>query len=169
MISTTTFRHAALAALLGLGVVAASAPVQATGSFDGKWSVVIVTEKGDCDRAYRYPIDIKNATLVNAGSTSFDISGRVQGDGAVAVKISYGQKGASGSGRLSGNSGEGRWAGGGCAGSWMAERRGWAPRNKLRRVWRRPGLFPGLLVLGGSFLGAAPAPLPPLRGGGATR
>jgi hypothetical protein len=124
MISTTTFRRAALAAVLGLGVVAASAPVQATGNFDGKWSVVIVTEKGDCDRAYRYPIDIKNMTLVNAGNASFDISGKVQGDGAVAVKISYGQKSAAGAGRLNGNSGQGQWSGGGCAGSWMAERRG---------------------------------------------
>ena len=123
-ISHATFRRATLAALLGLGVVAVSAPVQATGSFDGKWSVVIVTEKGDCDRAYRYPIEIKNTTLVNAGNTSFDISGKVQGDGAVAVKISYGQKSAAGSGRLSGNSGEGRWAGGSCAGTWSAERRG---------------------------------------------
>jgi hypothetical protein len=124
MISRTTFRRATLAALLGLGVVVASAPVQATGNFDGKWSVVIVTEKGDCDRAYRYPIDIRNMTLINAGNASFDISGKVEGDGAVAVKISYGQKGASGSGRLNGNSGEGHWAGGGCAGTWSAERRG---------------------------------------------
>src|SRR5262249_21716053 len=124
MISTTTFRQATLAAVLGLGVVAVSAPVQATGNFDGKWSVVIVTEKGDCDRAYRYPIDIKTPTLINAGHASVDISGRVAGDGAVAVKISYGQKSASGSGRLNGSSGEGHWSGGGCAGSWMAERRG---------------------------------------------
>src|SRR5690242_5007331 len=123
MISHAAFRHATLAAVFGLGLVAASAPVQATGNFDGKWSVVIVTEKGDCDRAYRYPIDIRNANLINAGNASFDISGKVQGDGAVAVKISYGQKSAQGSGRLSGNSGEGRWAGSGCAGSWMAERR----------------------------------------------
>ena len=40
----------------------------------------------------------RNMTLVNAGNSSFDISGRVQGDGAVAVKISYGQKTAAGSG-----------------------------------------------------------------------
>ena len=123
MISIATFRNVSLAAVFGLGIVAASAPVQATGNFDGKWSVVIVTEKGDCDRAYRYPIDIKGQTLVNAGNASFDISGKVEGNGAVAVKISYGQKSASGSGHLSGTSGEGRWSGGGCAGSWMAERR----------------------------------------------
>ena len=123
MISHTTFRQATLAAVLGLGIVAASAPVQATGNFDGKWSVVIVTEKGDCDRAYRYPIDIKNMTLVNAGNASFDISGRVQGDGVVAVKISYGQKSASGS--AGSTAAAARAAGAaGCAGSWMAERRG---------------------------------------------
>jgi hypothetical protein len=117
-------RRATVAALLGLGVAAASAPVQATGNFDGKWSVVIVTERGDCDRAYRYPIDIRNATLMNAGNASFDISGKVQGDGAVAVRISYGQKSASGSGRLTGSTGEGRWSGATCAGTWSAERRG---------------------------------------------
>src|SRR5499427_10732418 len=103
-ISHTAVRRATVAALLGLGVVAASAPVQATGNFDGKWSVVVVTEKGDCDRAYRYPIDIRGQNLVNAGNASFDISGKVALDGAVAVKIMYGDKSASGSGRLSATS-----------------------------------------------------------------
>jgi hypothetical protein len=122
-ISHTTLRRTTLAALLGLGVLATSAPVQAIGNFDGKWSVVIVTEKGDCDRAYRYPIDIRGQSVLNAGNASFDISGKVQGDGAVMVKISYGDKHASGSGRLSGTTGEGSWSGGACAGTWTAERR----------------------------------------------
>ncbi len=113
----------ALAALLGLGLAAAAVPAQATGSFDGKWSVVVVTTKGDCDRAYRYPIAIRGETLVNAGDTAFDISGKVHTDGAVAVRISYGQKSAQGSGRLSGTSGTGHWSGGSCAGTWTAERR----------------------------------------------
>jgi len=121
--SHNTFRRTTLAALLGLGVVAASAPVQATSNFDGKWSVVVVTEKGDCDRAYRYPIDIRGQNLVNAGNASFDISGKVAGDGAVAVHIAYGDKSASGSGRLSGTFGQGSWSGGACAGTWTAERR----------------------------------------------
>ena len=121
--SHTTLRRTTLAALLGLGVVAASAPVQATSNFDGKWSVVVVTEKGDCDRAYRYPIDIRGQNLVNAGNASFDISGKVAGDGAVAVHIAYGDKSASGSGRLSGTFGQGSWSGGACAGTWTAERR----------------------------------------------
>ena len=112
-----------LAAVLGLGLAATAIPAQATGNFDGKWSVVVVTTKGDCDRAYRYPIDIRGETLVNGGDTAFDISGRVQGNGAVAVKISYGDKSAHGLGRLSGGFGQGSWTGGSCAGTWTAERR----------------------------------------------
>jgi len=121
--SLATLRRTGLTALIGLGILGATVPVQATGSFDGKWSVVVITTKGDCDRAYRYPIDIRGQNLINAGNASFDISGKVQGDGAVAVRIAYGDKSASGSGRLSGSSGEGRWTGGSCAGTWTAERR----------------------------------------------
>ena len=117
------FAKTAFAATLALGVLAAAAPVSATSNFEGKWSVVVVTEKSDCDRAYRYPIDIKGQNLVNAGNASFDISGKVAADGAVAVKIVYGQKSALGSGRLVGTSGGGQWSGGSCAGTWTAERR----------------------------------------------
>lgn len=112
-----------LAAVLGLGLAATAIPAQATGNFDGKWSVVVVTTKGDCDRAYRYPIAIHGESLINAGDTAFDIAGHVQGNGSVAVKISYGDKSAHGIGRLSGAFGSGSWSGGSCAGTWTAERR----------------------------------------------
>jgi hypothetical protein len=117
------------AAVATLVAAAAAAPVQAkgnsegSGNFDGKWSVVIVTTKGDCDRAYRYPVDISRGTLINAGNQSFDISGRVQGDGSVTVRVSHGDKQATGSGRLSATDGSGSWSGGACAGTWQAERR----------------------------------------------
>ena len=62
-----------------------------------------MTTKGDCDRAYRYPIAIHGTSLVNAGDAAFDISGKVQGNGAVTVKVSYGDKSALGSGRLTGD------------------------------------------------------------------
>ena len=51
-------------AALGMAGPATSAP-----SFDGVWSVVIVTEKGTCDRAYRYPIRISKGAVVNEGSS----------------------------------------------------------------------------------------------------
>ena len=109
--------------------VTASASFVATSTFavpayDGLWSVSIVTEKGDCDRGYRYPIRISNGVLANAGNvTAIDINGKVQHTGAITVTVSGGGKSAIGSGRLAGNIGEGHWTGGECSGSWTAERR----------------------------------------------
>jgi hypothetical protein len=92
--------------------------------YDGVWSVLIVTEKGDCDRGYRYPIRITNGVLANGGETAFTITGRVAPTGAIIVTVSHGDKSASGAGRLAGNGGGGHWSGGSCSGSWSAERRG---------------------------------------------
>jgi hypothetical protein len=123
----TAFVRCAVGALAVVSIgaaVAASAPAIAKTNFDGTWSVVVVTEKGDCDRAYRYPIRINDdGSLINAGSTSFDISGKVSPNGKLVVRLSYGGKSATGQGRLSGASGTGQWAGGACAGTWTAERR----------------------------------------------
>ena len=115
------------AAGLALGGVAAlgtARPATSAPSFDGVWSVVIVTEKGTCDRAYRYPIRISKGAVVNEGSSPATISGKVASNGAVTVTVSAGSKSAIGSGRLSGAIGTGSWRGGDCAGSWEAERRG---------------------------------------------
>jgi hypothetical protein len=109
----------AFATLVGVPAPATSAP-----SFDGLWSVVIVTEKGACDRAYRYPIRISNGSLVNAGDSPINISGKVGGNGSITVTVSHGSKTATGSGRLAGAGGGGSWKGGECAGTWEAERRG---------------------------------------------
>jgi hypothetical protein len=86
--------------------------------------VSIVTERGDCDPGYRYPIRISNGLLANAGDAVFTISGKVGTSGAITVQLSGGGKSASGSGRLAGNIGNGSWTGGSCSGSWTAERRG---------------------------------------------
>ena len=107
-----------LAAILSAAFPATSAP-----SYDSLWSVVIFTEKGTSDRAYRYPIRISNGTLVNAGNDPFVITGKVGGNGAVTVTVSHGDKSATGFGRLSRNAGTGSWRGGDCAGTWEAERR----------------------------------------------
>ncbi len=91
--------------------------------FDGMWSVLIVTETGDCDRGYRYPIRISGSQLVNAGSAGFTITGKVSPQGAIQVLVSHGSAHASGSGQLSVATGIGRWSGGSCSGTWTAERR----------------------------------------------
>ena len=71
-------------------------------NFDGNWSVLIVTEKGTCDRAYRYPVKIENGSVGYAGSASFTVSGKVGDNGAVTVTVARGSQSANGTGRMSG-------------------------------------------------------------------
>jgi hypothetical protein len=103
----------------GLGSAATSAP-----NYDGLWSVVIITERGTCDRAYRYPVRISRGSVLNAGDSPVTISGRVGSNGSLTVTVSHGNQRATGSGRLSGGNGVGSWSGGECSGIWQAERRG---------------------------------------------
>lgn len=109
------------------GFLAAPIPARAQAAFNGTWSVLIVTSKGPCDRAYRYPVRIANGRVTYAGQADFRASGRVAPNGAVQVTVSRGSQSASGSGRLIGRSGSGTWAGFGkssCSGTWTAEKRG---------------------------------------------
>lgn len=104
-------------------------PAFAATGFDGLWSVVIVTESGTCDRAYRYPVRITNGVLRHAetGDASFVITGKVEPDGAVHGSVTRDSNSAVASGQLSGQTGGGRWrgkgSGGACSGRWEAERR----------------------------------------------
>jgi hypothetical protein len=127
MTHITRFAAPALAALAILSVaVPVSAPAAgAKGTYDGTWSVLIVTEKGTCDRAYRYPVKIDNGAVGYAGDASFTVSGRVQPTGAVTVTVARGTQSANGSGRLSPTGGTGSWVAGSgeCSGTWTAERR----------------------------------------------
>lgn len=122
--STNRLLGGAIGALVAVSALTATpAATTAAPRFDGMWSVSIVTQKGDCDRGYRYPIRIANGTVVNGGNDPFTISGKVAPTGAITVTVSSGSKSAIGSGHLAGNSGEGSWHGGACSGVWTAERR----------------------------------------------
>jgi len=118
----TALRALALATLTAATAYAAM-PAQAKTNFDGNWSVVIITEKGTCDRSYRYPVKISDGSVGYAGEASFDVSGRVNPNGKVTVTVSRGDRRASGSGQLTATSGGGSWSGGECSGTWQAERR----------------------------------------------
>jgi hypothetical protein len=124
-IRTAAASFAALAVLATSVAPAFAAPIASSKSFDGGWSVLIVTEKGTCDRAYRYPVKIENGSVGYAGSASFNVTGKVGANGAVIVTVSRGDKSATGTGRMSGTDGAGTWtaASGECSGTWTAERR----------------------------------------------
>jgi len=110
-----------------LALTAAAPAARARGAFDGRWSVLIVTDAGTCDRAYRYALNIVNGR-VTYDDPSFEVSGHVDGRGHVSVTVSAGGERANGSGELSGDYGHGLWTGqsstSACSGHWEAERRG---------------------------------------------
>ena len=100
----------------------------ASTAYDGSWSVLIFTQSGPCDRAYRYGVRISNGYVVNEGGEAVALRGRVAPNGAIQVSVSSGVGQAEGAGRLLQTSGNGTWQGqsqgGSCAGTWQAERRG---------------------------------------------
>ena len=128
------FAASLAAAALGSAVLAFSialpwtaTPAQARGPYDGNWSVLIVTDSGSCDRAYRYALKIADGRVFY-DDPSFNVSGHVDGRGNVSVGVSAGGQSAHGTGRLSGDYGDGHWSGrsssSACSGHWEAERRG---------------------------------------------
>ena len=96
-------------------------------AFDGNWSVLIVTQSGTCDRAYRYGVSIRGGYVYYEGG-AVNFTGRVAPNGAVRVRVTSGNAFADGSGRLGRTEGRGNWvgqtAGSRCTGYWTAERRG---------------------------------------------
>ncbi len=107
----------------------AKAPTKAapTLNFDGRWSVVIITDAGSCDRAYRYGVRISGGRILYDGDSAAVINGHVDARGNVVVSLRYGQSSANGTGHLTESDGEGRWQGAStsasCSGRWEAERR----------------------------------------------
>jgi hypothetical protein len=123
------FRSVLIAATMAAafsGISMTSARAQASG-YDGVWSVLVITDKGECDRAYRYPVRIRGGKVGHTDpSSSFNIGGRVGAGGAVKVFVSRADKRADGVGRLTKAGGGGKWKSsrGECSGRWVAERRG---------------------------------------------
>jgi hypothetical protein len=120
----TMTRRIAAASILALAITASSAGFAGAGTtYDGSWSLSIVTERGACD-GYNLPVQITNGNVTIPGLGKS--SGRVSSDGMVRVAVSASGKSASGSGKLSGSAGNGRWTGRSgddrCSGSWTAQR-----------------------------------------------
>jgi hypothetical protein len=107
-------------------ITSASVPTAAVAAnFDGSWSVVINTLRGDCGSSLRYGVRIVGGRVVS-GDGGYSVGGSVAPSGAIHVTVAEGGRSASGSGRLVGNSGSGVWrtSAGECSGRWAASRGG---------------------------------------------
>ena len=110
--SSVKFLFAATLAALSLVVaVALASAAKANASFDGAWRVTIVTQSGNCDPAYSYPVKVEGGRVSYSGDGSFEISGNVADAGTVSVSIARGDQKASANGKLAGNAGSGQWTG----------------------------------------------------------
>jgi hypothetical protein len=102
------------------------APPLPSPAFDGLWSVSIMTQYGDCNRGYRYPLRIVDGYVTKADvDPTYVVAGAVARTGAIGVTVSGGGQTATGVGRLARNGGRGVWhtSNGECRGNWTAERR----------------------------------------------
>jgi hypothetical protein len=112
----------AVAALAALGL--ADATPASAGAYDGTWTTVFATTRGNCSSGYSVPFLVSGSRVMSAGGGR--VSGSVRRGGSVAVAVSVGASHASGGGRLVGNSGYGRWSGiitgDRCSGTWQATR-----------------------------------------------
>jgi hypothetical protein len=115
------FTAMAAAAML---VAAIPFTARAANSYDGNWSVTIMTQTGNCPSSLRYAVRVAKGR-VYGDDQSYDVNGSVASNGATRVTVSEKGQSASGTGRLSGNAGAGRWrtSTGQCSGQWTAARR----------------------------------------------
>ncbi len=117
---------AVLIVLALAGILTFAKGAKAGAAFDGTWRVTIITQSGNCDPAYSYPLKVTDGRITYAGDGSFEISGNVGATGGVTVAIARGDQKASASGKLSGASGSGHWSGKSsstaCKGRWEAVR-----------------------------------------------
>jgi hypothetical protein len=105
-------------------IVASASVAEARSAYDGSWDLIFVTQRGECDPAYNFTVDISNGVVSHPNLVRFH--GHVASSGAVRALVTVQDKFAAGSGRLSSNSGRGTWsghsAGALCSGYWTAQR-----------------------------------------------
>jgi hypothetical protein len=113
------FNGRVIAGTFAVCAILAAAPAAA--SFDGTWTVSIVTTKGVCEQGMALPIQISAGRVVS-GHSEVSVTGRVAEGGGITVSVIQGLKRAFGSGKLAEAFGSGTWRGGPCSGTWTAQR-----------------------------------------------
>jgi hypothetical protein len=104
--------------------VALGGSANARSAYDGSWDLAFVTQRGACDPAYNFTVNVSNGVVTEPNLVRF--TGHVANSGAVRASVAVQDKFASGSGRLFGATGRGTWSGyaanGRCSGYWTAQR-----------------------------------------------
>lgn len=120
-----TMRQLALACAFAIGLSAAPTAAAFAGSnYDGAWSLVFVTQRGECDPSYSFGVNIAKGIVSHPNLVRF--TGRVSTNGLVHASVTVQDKYAAGSGRLTKSAGQGTWKGRSgtarCSGYWTAQK-----------------------------------------------
>ncbi len=115
------------ATVIGLSAFFALSGVSAAfagSSYDGRWAVQLVTEKGKCDRSLSWDVGVASSRIADSGAFG-QTTGAVDSQGRVRLLVTSGSDRVSASGKLSGASGAGAWRSPTreCSGRWRAEKR----------------------------------------------
>src|SRR5437763_16202181 len=94
--------------IVALAATAALAAPRGAGSYDGKWSVEVITDKGTCDRVYRWSLGMQGGHVIDVGEVARP-SGGVSANGRVNMRFVRNNDYASATGELSGDWGSGSW------------------------------------------------------------
>src|ERR1700693_3549921 len=78
--------HAFTLAAAALGAMLLTGPEASArmADFDGNWSVLVITESGTCDAAYRYGVSVENGAVRYRGESGIDVQGTVDDRGHVS-------------------------------------------------------------------------------------
>jgi hypothetical protein len=118
-------------ALVGLAMAASvsfAGPLLARAAHDGSWAIEIVTERGACDRLYRYYVEVDGQAVrlrSMTGETSPATMGLVGADGRIRATLGQADDPVTVTGRLAATSGTGVWSAPArqCTGRWNAQKR----------------------------------------------
>ena len=121
LVRDASLKHffAVLALIAGL-VAQGSMALAEDRSFDGTWSVQLVTGAGVCESSYHYAVAIRDGQVqLASGGAGPAITGRVKPNGTVGLQIQHAAANGAVSGRLRAHSGFGTWTVSSvCSGRW---------------------------------------------------
>ena len=111
----------ALPLALCLSSVAISA--EASPSYDGTWSVQLITQQGKCDPSYSWSVAVNDGRIENAGFF-VQTAGSIDRRGRVTLHVTHGADVVAAFGRALGQTAQGAWRSATlqCSGAWRAER-----------------------------------------------
>jgi hypothetical protein len=123
-----TASRRATAILLCAAAGLTQAGALAAAPHDGSWAIEVVTERGNCERLYRYYVVVDGEAIhlrSSFGETSEAPVGALRKDGRIDVTLGQTDDLVSVKGQLGAASGGGNWSAPArnCAGRWSASKR----------------------------------------------